>query len=96
MNFEEIEHSSRQQLIEDIPVQSWDVVVIGAGPAGSYAAINLAKRNLDVLLIDGASFPRDKICGDALIPDSLKCLEKVGLLGKVKHLGFTTITHKLI
>ena len=46
-------------------MNDWDVVVIGAGPAGSVAAMYLAKAGKKVLLIDKAKFPRDKICGDA-------------------------------
>ncbi|HZL81078.1 MAG TPA: FAD-dependent oxidoreductase, partial [Demequina sp.] len=45
-----------------------DVIVVGAGPAGSSAAYHCASAGLDVLLLDKASFPRDKICGDGLTP----------------------------
>lgn len=41
------------------------VVVVGAGPGGSSAAFYLAKKGLDVLLVDKESFPREKVCGDA-------------------------------
>src|SRR5881628_2676527 len=40
-----------------------EVVVVGAGPAGSYAAMRCAERGLDVLMLDSARFPRDKACG---------------------------------
>ncbi|MEL6192449.1 MAG: geranylgeranyl reductase family protein [Bacteroidota bacterium] len=43
-----------------------DITIIGAGPAGTSAALSLADSGLKVLLIDQARFPRDKICGDAL------------------------------
>ncbi|MEM8898731.1 MAG: geranylgeranyl reductase family protein [Bacteroidota bacterium] len=43
-----------------------DILIVGAGPAGSTAALSLADSGLKVILIDKASFPRDKICGDAL------------------------------
>jgi geranylgeranyl reductase family protein len=56
-----------------------DALVIGAGPAGSAAAIALAKAGRDVLLVDRCAFPRDKVCGDALIPDALTALDRFGL-----------------
>ncbi len=65
----------------------WDVIVVGAGPAGSAAALTLARNGRRVLLVDKARFPRDKVCGDALIPDALRCLERLGLLADVRRLG---------
>lgn len=56
-----------------------DVLIIGAGPAGSTAASALARKGVDVVLADRAAFPRDKVCGDALIPDALRALEALGL-----------------
>jgi geranylgeranyl reductase family protein len=60
-----------------------DVLVIGAGPAGSAAALTLASRGLRVVLADKSEFPRDKVCGDALIPDALKALARLGLRQRV-------------
>jgi menaquinone-9 beta-reductase len=60
-----------------------DALVIGAGPAGSAAAISLARAGRDVLMVDRAAFPRDKVCGDALIPDALKALDRLGLRADV-------------
>lgn len=45
-----------------------DVIVVGAGPAGSASAHYLAKNGVDVLVLEKATFPRDKICGDGLTP----------------------------
>jgi menaquinone-9 beta-reductase len=56
-----------------------DVLVVGAGPAGSAAARALAHAGLDVVLADRHAFPRDKACGDALIPDALAALRRLGL-----------------
>ncbi len=56
-----------------------DVIVVGAGPAGSSAAYHCASAGLDVLLLDKASFPRDKICGDGLTPRAVKELVAMGL-----------------
>jgi geranylgeranyl reductase family protein len=60
-----------------------DVLVIGAGPAGSACAQKLAEAGRDVLLIDQHDFPRDKICGDGLIPDSHAALKRLGVFDEV-------------
>lgn len=60
-----------------------DVVIVGAGPAGSVAAASLASRGLRVVLCDKAAFPRDKTCGDALIADSLAVVDRLGLTDAV-------------
>jgi geranylgeranyl reductase family protein len=62
---------------------STDVLVIGAGPAGAAAARVLAAAGRDVLLVDRCEFPRDKICGDGLIPDALAALERLGVARSV-------------
>ena len=56
-----------------------DVLVVGAGPAGSATAAWLARHGLDVLLTDAAVFPRDKTCGDGLTPRAIGELERLGL-----------------
>ncbi len=56
-----------------------DVIVVGGGPAGSAAAITLARAGRHVVLIDKATFPRDKCCGDGLTTGSLRLLEDLGL-----------------
>ena len=56
-----------------------DVAVVGAGPAGTATAIELARAGRDVLLLDKARFPRDKICGDGLTAGALRILEDLGL-----------------
>lgn len=55
------------------------MVVVGAGPAGTAAAITAARAGLDVAVVDKATFPRDKICGDGLTTGALRHLEHLGL-----------------
>jgi geranylgeranyl reductase family protein len=56
-----------------------DVVVIGAGPAGTAAAITAARAGREVVVVDKAVFPREKICGDGLTTGALRELEHLGL-----------------
>jgi len=56
-----------------------DVLVVGAGPAGSAAAAWSARAGLDVVLADAATFPRDKTCGDGLTPRAIGELTALGL-----------------
>lgn len=61
------------------PPQRTDVLVVGAGPAGSAAAAWAARSGLDVVIADAATFPRDKTCGDGLTPRAIGELELLGL-----------------
>jgi flavin-dependent dehydrogenase len=63
---------------------AFDVAVVGAGPAGSMAAWGLARAGMSVALLDRATFPRDKVCGDALLPDAVQALEEASLLETVR------------
>ena len=60
-----------------------DVLVIGAGPAGAACAQWLARAGVDVMLVDQHDFPRDKTCGDGLIPDAHHALARLGVLDEV-------------
>ncbi|MFM2053441.1 MAG: hypothetical protein RL456_1478 [Pseudomonadota bacterium] len=62
---------------------SCDVLIVGAGPAGSACAATLARAGREVLLVDQHDFPRDKICGDGLIPDSHAAMRRLGVLDEV-------------
>ncbi|MFJ7903635.1 geranylgeranyl reductase family protein [Streptomyces sp. NPDC096198] len=56
-----------------------DVIVVGAGPAGSTTAYHLARAGLDVLLLEKTAFPREKVCGDGLTPRAVKQLVAMGI-----------------
>ncbi len=66
----------------DLP-SSCDVLVIGAGPAGAACAQWLARAGVDTVLVDQHDFPRDKVCGDGLIPDAHHALQRLGVYDEV-------------
>jgi geranylgeranyl reductase family protein len=61
------------------PTGEADVIVVGAGPGGSTAAYHLAQAGLEVLLLEKASFPREKVCGDGLTPRAVRSLLRMGV-----------------
>jgi flavin-dependent dehydrogenase len=64
-----------------------DVLIVGAGPAGSVAATILARAGVRVSVVDRATFPREKLCGDTLNPGTLAILTRLGLDGSIHRLG---------
>ena len=64
-----------------------DVVVVGAGPSGAATALLLARRGHRVVVVDRARFPRDKACGEGLMPPGLGVLARLGLLEAVRATG---------
>ncbi len=56
-----------------------DVAIVGAGPAGSAAAIAASRCGLEAVVVDKATFPRDKVCGDGLTTGALRRLEELGV-----------------
>jgi geranylgeranyl reductase family protein len=61
------------------PTRDADVIVVGAGPAGSATAYHLARTGLDVALLEKTAFPREKVCGDGLTPRAVKALISMGI-----------------
>ena len=80
-----VESGPEQLPAHELPDKLWDVLVVGAGPAGSTAAFCLASLGRSVLLLDAKHFPREKVCGDGLIPDTLRCLRRLGLYDGVRR-----------
>lgn len=72
-----------EPIAADPAPSSCEVLVVGAGPAGSACAQRLARAGFDVVLADQHDFPRDKVCGDGLIPDAHRALARLGVLDEV-------------
>ena len=75
------------------PRLNLDVLVVGAGPAGSACAQALARAGMSVQLVDQHTFPRDKVCGDGLIPDAHAALKRLGVyeqvMAQARRAGFS-------
>ncbi len=68
--------------LDDLPSHC-DVLVVGAGPAGAACALWLARAGVSTVLVDQHDFPRDKVCGDGLIPDAHHALRRLGVYDEV-------------
>ena len=64
-----------------------DLLVVGAGPAGSATAALLARQGLRVMLVDRAGFPRDKACSEYMGPETVRMLHGLGVLRRLEELG---------
>ncbi len=73
-----------------------DVIVVGAGPAGASTAWFLASQGADVLLLDRARFPRDKICSEYLSPQGSRILHAMGVLAKVEDAGAAQLAGMMV
>ncbi len=69
----------------------YDIIIIGAGPAGSSAALYAQKLGLKTILLDKSIFPRDKICGDALSGKSVRYMRELDILNEVPKLNGSLI-----
>jgi geranylgeranyl reductase family protein len=73
-----------------------EVVIVGAGPSGSVAAIALAKKGRDVLLLDRQEFPRDKACGDGIPAGAVEVLYSLGLEERFRAANFYPVNSLLL
>ncbi|MDQ3169475.1 MAG: NAD(P)/FAD-dependent oxidoreductase [Acidobacteriota bacterium] len=64
-----------------------DVIIVGAGPAGSIAALKLARAGANVIVLERARFPRHKLCGDTINPGAVRELEAAGVAGCIRPLA---------
>jgi len=69
----------------------YDVIIVGAGPAGTTAALYAHKQGLRSVLIDKATFPRDKVCGDALSGKTVRILRELDLIDGIEELDGSEI-----
>src|SRR5215218_5041242 len=73
-------------------LHSFDVIIAGAGPAGSSAAIRLARNDLRVLLVEQKKFPRAKLCGEFISPECRRHFETLGVAGAMTSSDPASIT----
>lgn len=66
---------------------NFDVIIAGAGPAGSSAAIHLAQRGISVLLVEQKKFPREKLCGEFISPECERHFENLGVADAMNFSG---------
>ena len=69
----------------------FDIAIIGAGISGACAAIRLAKNGTRVLLLEAGEFPRHKVCGEFLSPESKSVFARLGVLETLKNAGATEV-----
>jgi menaquinone-9 beta-reductase len=75
---------------------SKDVIVVGAGPAGAAAAIELAKGGASVLVLDRSRFPRDKTCGSGLSPTAVALADRLGIGGELRNRAYRIDRVKIV
>jgi menaquinone-9 beta-reductase len=84
------------QMIAEASHSIWDVIIIGAGPAGCSLALSLAKKNRRVLLVERATFPRPKVCGGCMSHNTIAAFEQLGLLDLLKNCGLQTVNNMIL
>jgi flavin-dependent dehydrogenase len=74
---------------------SYDVIIVGGGPAGTSAAIHLAVRGARVLLVEQKRFPRAKLCGEFISPECLDHFERLGVASSMTQAGGAQVSETL-
>jgi menaquinone-9 beta-reductase len=74
---------------------TYDVAIVGAGPAGSSAAIRLADAGLRVVLVEQKHFPREKLCGEFVSPECLRHFDELGVRPAMRVIGGTDIAETI-
>ncbi|KAI8473421.1 MAG: hypothetical protein J3K34DRAFT_410683 [Monoraphidium minutum] len=69
---------------DTLPAGAYDAVIVGAGPSGSVCANFAVRGGAKVALLDKATFPRDKYCGDAVCTPAIRILEEIGVMDELK------------
>ncbi|MCH8156668.1 MAG: FAD-dependent oxidoreductase, partial [Nitrospinae bacterium] len=64
-------------------MKPYDIIIIGGGPAGTSAALFLAKQGYRIALLEQARFPRDKVCGEFISPAADAILSELGVLESI-------------
>ncbi|MFN7945564.1 MAG: NAD(P)/FAD-dependent oxidoreductase [Blastocatellia bacterium] len=77
-------------------LKSSDIIVIGAGPAGTSVSILLAQAGWQVLLLEKSRFPREKLCGEFLSPETLPIFDRLGVRGQMMEAGAQPIRKWLL
>ncbi len=77
--------------LHDLHGSNWDVIILGAGVAGTSAAILASKHGLKTLLIESKTFPREKVCGGCLNLRSQASIDRLGVLQRVESAGAVRI-----
>ncbi|MGH9824081.1 MAG: NAD(P)/FAD-dependent oxidoreductase, partial [Blastocatellia bacterium] len=70
----------------------YDVIVVGAGPAGSTAASMLASQGVRTLLLEEKRMPREKVCGEFITPECFPTLDRLGALDRILNVGARQIS----
>jgi flavin-dependent dehydrogenase len=68
-----------------------DVLVVGVGPAGSATALLLAAAGHSVLVVDRATFPRDRACSEYMSPEAVRILDRLGVVGALEEAGAVSL-----
>ena len=77
------EYISLHTYTQGVERPHYDVICVGSGPSGACLGYYLAKMGRKVLLLEKKSFPRDKICGDALCKTGIEIIKEMGLYDKL-------------